>query len=100
MPAAADGGGGITVVPPALSEAGARVRAVVGRAREAAASGSATMCIATGSPELDAALSGFDGQWSVTASRISDAGDDLATALSTASIAYTQTDACVIPGGH
>lgn len=95
---ASAGGGGISVVPDALGSTAARVRAVSTQAREAGASGSSQACVVTGSPQLDAVLGSFDLRWSTTVARLSEAGDDLARALSTASSAYLRTDVCVVPG--
>lgn len=98
MPAADAGGGGFAVVPAALGSTAARVRATSVAAREAGASGASHACLETGAPQLDAVLETFDSRWSTTVARLAEAGEDLATALSSASAAYLQTDACVVPG--
>lgn len=97
MAPAAGGGGGITVVPPSLTQAGSAVKGAATQAHEAAASGGLGACVATGYPALDAALSDFDARWSTAVSRSGTAGEELAAALTAASAAYTQTDACVMP---
>lgn len=94
----ADGGGGaITVVPPSLTQASSTVRSAASQAHEAEASGGLNACVSTGYPALDGALSDFDGRWTSNVTRSSTAGDELASALTAASSAYTQTDQGVIP---
>ncbi|HEX3907080.1 MAG TPA: hypothetical protein VHW92_04030 [Mycobacteriales bacterium] len=91
------GGGGITVAPSSLTQAGSAVKSASTQVQEAGASGGLNACVSTGYPALDGALADFDGRWTSNVSRSSSAGEDLGAALSAASAAYTQTDSCVIP---
>lgn len=95
--ALADGGGGsIRVSPDALHAAGGRLRTAAGNAREAIASSNRT-CIDTGSPELNAALSQFDGRWTTEVTRLTDAADQLGSAVTAAGSAYLSLDTCIVP---
>lgn len=91
------GGGGITVAPASLTQAGAAVKGASTQVQEAGASGGLNACVSTGYPALDGALADFDSRWTSNVSRSSSAGEDLGVALAAASAAYTQTDSCVIP---
>ncbi|MBJ7610072.1 MAG: hypothetical protein JF887_11680 [Candidatus Dormibacteraeota bacterium] len=90
------GGGEIRVDPAALLAVAQRLHAEAGgTAQVLAASGRAG---ASGCPEVDAAMTNFEGQWTRQVQMLSQTTEAFAAAVASAAADYQHTDAAVMPG--
>jgi len=90
----------IEAQPDALSGAGARQSELAGRLSELAErlTGASSAACAAGDPDLSGAISDSVLSWQASLALLSQSVGGLATNLTAASGAYTETDAGAIPG--